>query len=97
MQVGLLLGKSPFIYENTNQDMGFFFFFCTPASLQIEYPMLFELNNPAAGRITHCGVLEFIADEGLIYLPYWVCFLSLLSFESSVVLQKFFFLFSAFF
>ncbi|KAK7830752.1 uncharacterized protein LOC112008916 [Quercus suber] len=42
------------------------------ASLQIEYPMLFELNNPAAGRVTHCGVLEFIADEGLIYLPYWM-------------------------
>ena len=74
-----------------------FFFFCTPASLQIEYPMLFELNNPAAGRVTHCGVLEFIADEGLIYLPYWVCFFPVLSFESSVVLQKFFFLFSAFF
>lgn len=44
------------------------------ASLQIDYPMLFELNNSIAGRVTHCGVLEFIADEGLIFLPYWVPF-----------------------
>lgn len=43
--------------------------------------MLFELNNPAAERVTHCGVLEFVADEGLIYLPYWVCFLSVLTFK----------------
>lgn len=42
------------------------------ANLRIDYPMLFELNNPIASRVTHCGVLEFVADEGLIYLPYWV-------------------------
>ncbi|KAL5816965.1 hypothetical protein ACOSQ3_025343 [Xanthoceras sorbifolium] len=42
------------------------------ASLHIEYPMLFELSNTSAERVTHCGVLEFIADEGLIYLPYWM-------------------------
>jgi len=36
--------------------------------------MLFELRNPSAGRVSHCGVLEFVADEGLIYLPCWVCF-----------------------
>ncbi|KAK9280702.1 hypothetical protein L1049_014400 [Liquidambar formosana] len=42
------------------------------AFLQIDYPMLFELNNPSSGRVSHCGVLEFIADEGLIYLPYWM-------------------------
>jgi len=23
-------------------------------------------------RETHCGVLEFVADEGRIYIPYWV-------------------------
>ncbi|XP_038999138.1 ubiquitin recognition factor in ER-associated degradation protein 1-like [Hibiscus syriacus] len=38
----------------------------------IEYPMLFELTNASAGRVSHCGVLEFVADEGLIYLPYWM-------------------------
>ena len=43
------------------------------ATLHIDYPMLFELHNPSAGRTSHCGVLEFIADEGMIYLPYWVC------------------------
>ncbi|KAI5665992.1 hypothetical protein M9H77_15845 [Catharanthus roseus] len=42
------------------------------AYLQIDYPMLFELSNPSGGRVSHCGVLEFVADEGLIYLPYWM-------------------------
>ncbi|XP_076941321.1 uncharacterized protein LOC143610836 [Bidens hawaiensis] len=42
------------------------------AYLQIDYPMLFELKNPSASKVSHCGVLEFIADEGLIYLPYWM-------------------------
>ena len=34
--------------------------------------MLFKLSNSRSGRNTHCGVLEFVADEGKIYLPYWV-------------------------
>lgn len=34
--------------------------------------MLFELRNDAAERVSHCGVLEFIAEEGMIYMPYWV-------------------------
>ncbi|GAB2270599.1 hypothetical protein Dimus_005482 [Dionaea muscipula] len=42
------------------------------ASLHIDYPMLFELRNDAASRISHCGVLEFIAEEGMIYMPYWM-------------------------
>jgi len=42
------------------------------ASLHIEYPMLFEVHNAAAERTSHCGVLEFIAEEGMIYMPYWV-------------------------
>ena len=42
------------------------------ASLHIEYPMLFKVENRKTGRSTHCGVLEFIADEGHVYLPYWV-------------------------
>ncbi|XP_012827863.1 PREDICTED: ubiquitin fusion degradation protein 1 homolog [Erythranthe guttata] len=32
--------------------------------------MLFEISNPRASKVTHCGVLEFTADEGLIYLPF---------------------------
>ncbi|KAF8406509.1 hypothetical protein HHK36_008598 [Tetracentron sinense] len=42
------------------------------ASLHIDYPMLFELCNAATKRVSHCGVLEFIAEEGLIYMPYWM-------------------------
>ncbi|CAN1173323.1 Ubiquitin recognition factor in ER-associated degradation protein 1, partial [Linum perenne] len=42
------------------------------ASLHIDYPMLFELRNDAAERVSHCGVLEFIAEEGMIYMPYWM-------------------------
>jgi ubiquitin fusion degradation protein 1 len=41
--------------------------------LHITYPMLFELINGAQdGKKTHAGVLEFIAEEGKIYLPYWL-------------------------
>lgn len=40
--------------------------------LNIIYPMLFKLTNKKTNRVTHCGVLEFVADEGKVYLPYWV-------------------------
>lgn len=40
--------------------------------LNIVYPMLFKLTNPNSSRITHCGVLEFVADEGKCYMPYWM-------------------------
>lgn len=40
--------------------------------LHIVYPMLFKLSSNKSGRNTHCGVLEFVADEGKIYLPYWM-------------------------
>lgn len=43
------------------------------ARLHIQYPMLFKLTNKKKNRETHCGVLEFVADEGRIYIPYWVC------------------------
>lgn len=42
------------------------------ARLNISYPMLFEVSNPNMNRRTHCGVLEFIAEEGTCYLPYWI-------------------------
>ncbi|KAJ3706913.1 hypothetical protein LUZ61_010618 [Rhynchospora tenuis] len=42
------------------------------AFLHIQYPMLFELHNDATNRISHCGVLEFVAEEGTIYMPYWM-------------------------
>lgn len=40
--------------------------------LNVEYPMLFKLTNNKINRSTHAGVLEFVADEGKIYIPYWV-------------------------
>ncbi|KAJ8312280.1 hypothetical protein KUTeg_009653 [Tegillarca granosa] len=40
--------------------------------LHIQYPMLFKLSNKKKNRDTHCGVLEFVADEGRIYIPYWM-------------------------
>lgn len=40
--------------------------------LNISYPMLFKLSNKKLNRITHCGVLEFVADEGKVYLPHWM-------------------------
>lgn len=44
----------------------------TLTRLNINYPMLFKLTNKKNSRITHCGVLEFIADEEKVYIPYWV-------------------------
>ncbi|RKF61153.1 Ubiquitin fusion degradation protein 1 [Erysiphe neolycopersici] len=40
--------------------------------LNITYPMLFELINGQKDRTSHCGVLEFTAEEGKLYLPHWM-------------------------
>ncbi len=40
--------------------------------LHITYPMLFELINGSKEKQTHAGVLEFVAEEGKVYLPFWV-------------------------
>lgn len=40
--------------------------------LHIQFPMLFKLINKSKNRETHCGVLEFVAEEGRCYLPYWM-------------------------
>jgi len=42
------------------------------ARLNISWPMLFEMTNPATSRSTHGGVQEFIAEEGTCFLPYWM-------------------------
>ncbi len=34
--------------------------------------MLFKVESRSTGRSTHCGVLEFSADEGMVHMPYWV-------------------------
>ena len=53
--------------------------------LHISYPMLFELINGRAQKTTHAGVLEFIAEEGRIYLPQWL--MSTLDLEPGDLLQ----------
>ena len=53
--------------------------------LNIEYPMLFRLTNVKTNRITHCGVLEFVADEGKVYLPYWMMRNLLLNDEGEMI------------
>ena len=40
--------------------------------LHITYPMLFEVSNGRKDKLTHAGVWEFTAEEGKVYLPYWV-------------------------
>lgn len=40
--------------------------------LHITYPMLFELFNGQKDCLTHAGVLEFVAEEGKVYLPQWM-------------------------
>lgn len=44
------------------------------ANLDLESPWMFHLRNPSnPAASTHAGVLEFIAEEGIVHLPYWVC------------------------
>jgi len=40
----------------------------------IQWPMLFKLStlDPECQRVTHAGVLEFLAEEGRCYLPSWM-------------------------
>lgn len=34
--------------------------------------MMFRIDGPRGGRFSHCGVLEFVAEPGVVYLPGWV-------------------------
>jgi len=42
------------------------------ARLQVDYPMLFRLESSDKGTMTHSGVLEFTAEEGSCYIPFWM-------------------------
>eukprot|EP00980_Cylindrotheca_fusiformis_P030596 scaffold25085_cov215-Cylindrotheca_fusiformis.AAC.1 len=46
--------------------------FDTLARLQVDYPMLFKLTSDTENRTTHSGVLEFTAEEGTCYIPFWM-------------------------
>ncbi|QRV86710.1 ubiquitin fusion degradation protein Ufd1 [Ceratobasidium sp. AG-Ba] len=43
------------------------------SELDLDGPWLFQLKNPSnPAATTHCGVLEFIAEEGCAHLPFWM-------------------------
>lgn len=42
----------------------------TLSRLNVVFPMLFKISS-RDGRFTHCGVQEFVAEEGHANLPYW--------------------------
>lgn len=46
------------------------------------------LSNPQLGKKTYCGVLEFSAEEGLCYLPYWMMNNLFLEEGSEVILRN---------
>jgi len=39
---------------------------------EIKGPIIFEIKNTNSTRKTHCGVMDFTADEGCAYLPRWM-------------------------
>eukprot|EP00550_Attheya_septentrionalis_P003246 CAMPEP_0198288108 /NCGR_PEP_ID=MMETSP1449-20131203/6728_1 /TAXON_ID=420275 /ORGANISM="Attheya septentrionalis, Strain CCMP2084" /LENGTH=421 /DNA_ID=CAMNT_0043986211 /DNA_START=94 /DNA_END=1362 /DNA_ORIENTATION=+ len=45
--------------------------FDTLARLRVDYPMLFQLQS-TTGKETHSGVLEFTAEEGSCFVPFWM-------------------------
>ncbi|KAI9336798.1 ubiquitin fusion degradation protein 1 [Obelidium mucronatum] len=58
------------------------------STLNIAYPMLFEITNEQyKDRSSHAGVLEFIAEEGKVYLPQWMMSTLLIE-EGSLVKVK---------
>lgn len=58
--------------------------FDTLSQLHIDYPMLFQLQSSDKGTLTHCGVLEFTAQEGSCFIPFWMM-QNLLITEGSVI------------
>ena len=51
--------------------------------LHVQWPLLMEMINGDKDKHTHCGVLEFIAEEGRAYIPQWVGFVACCSPERS--------------
>jgi ubiquitin fusion degradation protein 1 len=41
-------------------------------TMSVQYPMMFRVENPVTGMVTHVGVVEFTADEGRVLMPAWV-------------------------
>ncbi|KAJ9061302.1 ubiquitin fusion degradation protein [Entomophthora muscae] len=54
------------------------------SNLNITYPMLFELKAENE-KFTHAGVLEFIAEEGRVYIPRWM--MASLAIEKGAIIE----------
>lgn len=39
---------------------------------EINSPMVFEVKNTNSQKKSHCGIMDFTADEGCAYLPRWM-------------------------
>ena len=50
--------------------------------------MLFKLTNDRNSLHTHCGVLEFSAEEGRVYVPRWVSYPSVCMLKMMCVCTK---------
>ncbi|KAH7040213.1 ubiquitin fusion degradation protein UFD1-domain-containing protein [Microdochium trichocladiopsis] len=42
------------------------------SQLHVQWPLMMELVNGEKERMTHAGVLEFVAEEGRAYIPQWM-------------------------
>ncbi|KAG8381833.1 hypothetical protein BUALT_Bualt05G0013900 [Buddleja alternifolia] len=41
-------------------------------SVRLNYPLLFQIESYNDEIVSHCGVLEFDAEEGFIHMPEWM-------------------------
>ena len=55
------------------------------SQIEIQYPMQFQLSKDT--KYTHCGVSEFTAEEGTMYIPFWMM-QNLLIEEGSLIMIK---------
>jgi ubiquitin fusion degradation protein 1 len=46
------------------------------------------ISNPQMSKKTYCGVLEFSAEEGLCYLPFWMMNNLFLEEGSEIILRN---------
>lgn len=40
--------------------------------MEVQYPLKFRLQQEGMPLVAHCGVKEFMAEEGRAYLPFWL-------------------------
>ncbi|XP_054157615.1 ubiquitin recognition factor in ER-associated degradation protein 1-like [Oppia nitens] len=56
--------------------------------MEISCPWMFRLTNILTNRITHCGVLEFLSDEGQAILPDWMMRNMCIENESMIMIEN---------